>query len=359
MKNVLYCVFAMVLGFCLVSCEKESREGMDSFLTISWDMGGTKADATDAEKTVNSLVFFVFDKNGMLDVAKECSGTELEELRKTNGKVTIPVKTGQKSVWALANLPSARRAVAMSCASVDDLKATSLSLADNSSSASSFVMRGFTSVNVQGEGSDCSVSLSRPVAKVKLMGVKNSLPSPYGTVVLRRAFLCNVVGNQNVAGTASPSEWLNKNGTYGSGTDKSQTITGVSPAVASVPELTFHALGDNVLLGATKTYSTPKNFYAMPNNSSLKPSGYADFHATATVLMVVVEILGVEYYYPIALTKEGKGLAANTDYTVNLTLKGLGNTIEEGPFVEIKKGSVSASLEIADWTTGTSYSEEI
>ncbi len=71
--------------------------------------------------------------------------------------------------------------------------------------------------------------------------------------------------------------------------------------------------------------------------------------------MTVVRIKDRNYYYPVPLKG---GLAANTEYRVDLTLSGLGNK-EDDPFAKIDKGDLTASVQVLPWTTGTPVSENI
>ena len=102
--------------------------------------------------------------------------------------------------------------------------------------------------------------------------------------------------------------------------------------------------------------------YARPNSSTAEYNGYpATFSPTASVLMVVITILGKDYYYPVSLYKPGfiDSLASNTDYTINLTVKGLGNTYEDGPFKKIVKETLVANVDVALWTGVDAYTETI
>ncbi len=71
--------------------------------------------------------------------------------------------------------------------------------------------------------------------------------------------------------------------------------------------------------------------------------------------MVVVQIKGQRYYYPIPLSG---GVAENTEYLVHLTLAGLGNT-EDKPFAKIDKGNLTAVVRVRDWTSTNAIVETI
>ena len=130
-----------------------------------------------------------------------------------------------------------------------------------------------------------------------------------------------------------------------------------SEDAAAVPALTFVNLaGESLANGGTKTFSPQKTFYALPNALTTPNNGFnAKFTPTSTVLMVVVNIKGKDYYYPIPLKN---GIAANTAYQVDLTVSGLGNT-EDDPFAKIEKADLVATVSISEWTTGSGISETI
>lgn len=304
---------------------------------------------TDAENTVNNLSLYVFDADGMLDIVHACTTDEIS--RKT---AKFPVKTGVKTVYAVANMNETVAARANAASLLSDLEAVTYSLSDNQPSG--LVMRGsMASVAVSAaSGGSASVDLVRGVSRVSLGSVKNNLPAPYGTVTVVDAFLCNVVGNQNLKGNASPDPalFLNRDGTRGH--VRSQVI-GTGSNAAECANLTFCTLGDNIASGGTKSYDN-RFFYAFPNALTTPNNGFTDpFTPTATVLMTVVKIKGQNYYYPVVLKG---GLAVNTEYKVDLTISGLGNK-EDNPFVKIEKGDLTATVQILPWTTGTPVSETI
>lgn len=357
MKKILFLISAAALLGGAAACSKQGgTESSGARLSLSWDTAaGTKGAASPAEKQVNSLVFYVFDQNGMLDVSHTCSSTELAEK-----KAVIRLKTGGKTVWAVANLTGAPLAAANACTTRGDLEAVAFSLAANAKD--SFVMTASADVNLVASGTPpCNLQLTRPVAKVSLGTVTNRLPASYGGVTLQRAFLCNVVGNQDIAGTAEadPSAWINPEGTPDRG-GKGHTI-GQGGFTAQVPDLTYRELGDDVPSGGSKAYAVTgeggKYFYAFANGLTNPNNGYTNpFSPTATVLMLVVRVRNVEYYYPVALKN---GLARNTDNVVNITLTGLGNTLEDGPFNKIEKADLTAVVTVSDWRDGSTYTETI
>ena len=332
-----------------VACTREQVPGDGGWLTV--DLGGlatTKSiiGATAAEMQVNSLNLYVFDSNGMLDVAHACSSNEINAKQ-----AVLNVKTGGKTIYALANFRGDPLAAANAVATRADMEQIPFLLGDNLPAG--LLMTGSASAVVaSGTGGSATLGLSRHVARVALGSVTNRLPAPYGTVRVLRAFLCNVVGNQNVAGTASASVWYNKNATSD---NVAGHVIGTTGHAAQEASLTYADLNENVALNEQHAFSN-KFFYALPNARTNPNNGFsATFSPTATVLMVVVQIKNVPYYYPVALTGT---LERNKDYKVDLTLIGLGNT-EDQPFNKIERANLSASVQVSDWTSGATYTESI
>lgn len=331
------------------ACAHEPMPGDGGQLTV--DLGGivpTKAitGATSAEMKVNSLMLYVFDSNGMLDLAHKCTSSEIKAK-----KAVMEVKTGTKTIYALANYRGDALTAANAKATVAELEQVPVLLGVNRTDG--LLMTASASASVSsGAGGSATLGLTRQVARVALGSVTNKLPDPYGTVRVLRAFLCNVVGNQNVAGTASAFVWYNQNATSD---NVAGHVIGTAGNAAQEASLTYTELNEDVGLNASHTFSN-KFFYAFPNSLTNPNNGFnASFSPTATVLMVVVQVKGVPYYYPVALTGT---LERNRDYQVDLTIIGLGNT-EDQPFNKIEKANLAASVQVSDWTSGTTYTETI
>ena len=209
-----------------------------------------------------------------------------------------------------------------------------------------------TATVASGAGGSATLALNRQVARVALGSVTNHLPAPYGTVRVLRTFLCNVVGNQNVAGTAAASVWYNRNATSD---NVAGHVIGTTGHTAQEASLTYAELNEDVALDATHGFTT-KFFSAFPNALTNPNNGHtATFAPTATVMMVVVQIKGVPYYYPVALIGT---LERNKDYKIDLTLISLGNT-EDQPFNKIEKANLAATVQVSDWVSGATYTESI
>ena len=179
----------------------------------------------------------------------------------------------------------------------------------------------------------------------------NSLPSGYGAIKIDNVTLINVVGNQNLAGSASIATWYNKMGRKDGGA-QADIIDG-STNKASCPSLTFMAPAATVNNGAAHTPATPHLFYCYPNATSADANGWvSSFTARKTRLVVAATISGTRYYYPVTINTPER----NKAYTVELTITGLGSTDPDQP---VSKGAITASVTVQGWQTGATYEETI
>lgn len=319
-------------------------------LTGLWDTTTKSTPGSAGENKLNRLTLYVFDAAGMLDVSHTCTDAEIAARQ-----ATVRTKTGRKTLCAVANMSAAMQAEADAKYRLADLDGVSYGLADNS--PTSLVMRGVTTdVSVSsGSGGSATVNLVRGVSRVSLESVGNKLPAPFGTVTLRHAFLCNVVGNQNLGGgaDADPGKYINREATRGHVRNQ---VIGVGNVEAECKDLTFKTLGNQEVANGDARSFQNVFFYAFPNPLTTQNDGFHDsFTPTATVLMVVVTVKGTDYYYPVPLRN---GLVANTEYKVSLTLAGLGNT-EDDPFARIDKGDMNATISVSPWNDGTPITETI
>ena len=296
------------------------------------------------ESQVNKVQVFVFGSDGAINFYQNL-GTS------TSG--SISTTAGTKTVWAVVNGPDLSTIGTLSA-----LQATAVDLSANSTTASTgFVMAGSSTVSVTNGGTaSCAITVSRLVSRVALSTVVNKLPQSYGALTIDRVFLCNVVGNQNLAGNAAASTWYNKNGRADESTRNTAHIIDGSTYKASCETLTYKGVSQSVANGAAlNKEENPYLFYSFPNISTAAPSVFqSTCAAQRSVLTVVATISGKTYYYPVVL--DNATLERNKSYTVGLTITGLGS---EDPNKPVEKGSLSASITVSGWTAGANYDETI
>jgi hypothetical protein len=212
MRKTLLLMAAIAAMAC--SCDKDSncvpcqnKEQKEATLKVNLsfeDESQTKATAyvtsQTYETTVNNVQILVFDSTGALNAYVDAD--------KSVAGITINTTAGSKTVWAVVNGPdlsSVTTAAVLSSKAID--------LGDNSTTASAgFVMAGSTTCTVSSSTTTAIITVNRFVSRVALAKVTNSLPDSYGALTVNNVTLTNVVGNQNLAGAATPSTWYNKMG---------------------------------------------------------------------------------------------------------------------------------------------------
>lgn len=346
-------IAAAALAMAAISCTKETpitkETEMKTALTVRLDMPeSTQTKAVAAyttsqpyESKVNTAQVFVFDLDGALN----------GYVNSTSTSVNLSVTSGQKTVYAVANGPDLS-----SVKSLDELRQKAVGLEDNSIDASlGFVMTGENDCEVSGSSATCAVTVKRLVSRVALVSVKNSLPSSYGDIQIERVWISNVVGNQNLDGSAEPSVWYNKEGRADEASRNAQHIINGSTYKASNESLTYTEVGESLANNAVYEPSIPHLFYGYPNSSTTAPDGFNDpFEAQRTVLVVAATVGNKLYYYPVVL--DDAVLVRNTAYTVGLTITGLGS---DDPNKPVSKGGLDVNISVAEWESGATYDEVI
>ena len=352
--------FISIIAACaaLAACNKEPLDVTPKVEpqgegTITFSIDAEQAPVTKAvsayttaqtyESQVNKVQVFVFGADGAINFYQDLGN-------KTSG--SISTTAGAKTVWAVVNGPNLS-----SIGTLSALQATAVDLSANSTTASTgFVMAGSASVTVTaGASANCGITVSRLVSRVALQSIVNKLPASYGAITIDRVFLSNVVGNQNMAGSAAAATWSNKDGRADESTRNAAHIIDGSTYKASCEALTYKGVSQSIANGSSHTPSTPYLFYSFPNSSTTAPNGFqATFAAKRSVLTVVATIASTKYYYPVVL--DDATLDRNKTYTVGLTITGLGSDDPDKP---VSKGSISASITVSGWTAGANYDETI
>ncbi len=293
----------------------------------------TKAvtDVVGNEATVNNLQIFIFD--GEICKYYFDNGTALT-------KTVDKVQTGIYEIWAVANLGETLSASVTKSA----LKTRALTLAQNAAT-SGFVMSGENQVEVKASGTESvEITISRLVARARLMKVTNNLSAGYGTIKIKYVVLTNVVSNQNLAGTATISTWSNKMG-RNSGTK----IDGITKS-ESPESLLGNPTERNIATGSSDTPGF--RFYGYANGTTEDSTDITTWSARKTRLVVVAEIQGNTYYYPVTLPS----FEHNTAYDISLTIRNLGSN---DPETKPTTDAIDADITIAPWEDGGEIIEEI
>ena len=351
MKKPLFIMAAVAAMACscdkssdCVPCQEEQTKGTISVSLDFEDEAQTKATsyvtAQPYEVAVNNVQILVFDSTGALNAYVDADN-------KTSS-IEISTTAGNKTVCAVVNGPNLG-----SVTTIAGLNAQNIDLGDNSTtSTEGFVMAGSATCTVGSTTATANIPVRRFVSRVALAKVNNGLPASYGQLTINHVTLTNVVGNQNLAGAATPSTWYNKMGRKDGSSVSTYIIDGTT-YLASHPSLTFKKVDSIVANGASHTPSTPYLFYTFQNTTTNDPTGWVtSFTARKTRLVVAATIAGTKYYYPITIDAPER----NTAYTVELTITGLGSTDPDKP---VEKGALTLSVSVEGWANGAVYDETL
>lgn len=364
MKQRFLILLAWTLAvFPAVSCADRIDAVKSGSLTLvisDVDAAVTKAsDVTEraCEKAVNNLQVFLFDGETLFRYEKISSGIGTLPWNKTYEAL----KAGTYKVFVVANA-----ADLSAVATESELNGQLVHLSDCSlDTGTGFVMAGNTTASVGGGGvATASVALTRFAARVRLVSIENQLPPTYssgGAMTVKSVFLINATGTWNLGGTGAASEWVNLGGR--SAGKQASTARGDFIAAAAQVNPTayqaqvFRSDGSSIANGLRKDY-TDFNFYSFPNAVTGDHTGASATPADGalTRLVVLATVNGTDWWYPVTLFKDGKGLERNTSYDVRLILRATGSGDPNEP---VGKGDLTAVVSVNSWSEGAEYTETI
>lgn len=328
-----------------IPCQQETRTGTLNISLDFEDAPATRATtsyvtAQAYETKVNDVQVLVFDEKGALNAYVDADA-------QTSG-ISINSIYGEKTIWAVVNGPDVSTITTLS-----DLKKVTVNLGTNNSltETKGFVMTGSTTCSLNAGTATASIAVKRLVSRIALVKVNNSLPASYGSLNVLNVTLINVVGNQNLECSATPSIWYNKMGR----TDENNTLSIIDGSAykATLPDFTFKKVDQTVANGSSLAPSTPYLFYTFPNPTTTDKTGWSSsFSARKTRLVVTASVGSTKYYYPITLDTP----ARNTAYSVELTITGLGGSDPDKP---VEKGAITAMVTIDPWQQGEVYNATI
>lgn len=349
MKPHLYII--SVIAVLFASCYKEYNEPQyEEFVDVECVCDtepSSKALNTAYESTISNCYIFVYQSDGLLYLGQELTDADRKSL-------SLRLRVGcDYTIYVISN-----------CGSIDlsdykrisdILDKTALLSEEGVLNARGPTMCGQKSISVGTTNETVHIDLKRLLGRVRLRSVTNLLPVNLGSLNLKRAYLCNVPMLQNYANTLSCDLdlWANR---YGCKKAFTNTLPIESAADSDVPALLYADLG-SITLARSSSCAIDQNFYAYQNLSSAVPlrAVSGTFEPCTIVLMVVAEIMGTEYYYPIALRE---GLTANSNTDISLIISAKGNTAADH-FNIIDKVACSASIYTSYWTVMSPYTDSI
>lgn len=362
MKKAFLMLSALLTAFLFTACADRELTGSGTLSLVISDGNGLMTKASDVtelayEKAVNNLQIFIFEGETLFRYEKISSGLGTLPYSKTY----TAMKAGAYQVYAVANAGDLGD-VATEAA----LQEKVVKLSDCSLTASQgFVMAGnATTVVGNGAAATASVALTRFAARVRLVSVKNEVPASYaqsGAITVKSVFLINALGTWNLGGTGAASEWVNLGGRASgkqASTTKSDYIAAASQVNPSAYQTqVFRADGSSVANNVQKDY-TDCCLYSFPNAVTTDHTGNTATTSDGAFarLVVLATVNGADWWYPVTLFKDGKGLERNTSYDVRLVIRGTGSTDPNEP---VGKGDLTAEVSVNPWTSGAEYTETI
>ena len=340
MKKYLSIIAGAALVLAAASCNKLAQsenvanlpvgEYHKVTLNVGSDDALTRASETTevtGEAAVNSVQVWAFDGSTLAAFAKNASGKS----------VTMSLRKDKSyTLYAVANCSDDLSGLTTAAA----IQAKTIDLKDESRTG----FRMYGSGSLAAGSTSATVNVKRIVARIRLKSV-TCTNSSLGTMKISRVFISNVVGNQNLAGSAAASTWYNKMGRY----DNTQSHF-VTTSTAGAPAMT-----------AADAPSLPYPFYCYANSSSVTPAGWSTSYSGQRTMLVIAATFGSSntvYYYPININGAINGdIQQNFTYDVTATITNYGSTDE--PNKEIETGSMTISVSAAAWTAGAEVNKTI
>ena len=350
-----------LLAAVLASCSPLPSGGEGTLSLVLSVPGGTTKALSDAsayayEEAVNQVQLLLFK-----------DGSRYDYLSLDAASVSFPytksytsLGAGAYRIYAVANGPDLS-AVRTETA----LLGTSICLTDCGLSASQgFVMMDGAGVQVDaGSRSEVTLRMLRYASRVRVTSIRNQLPAAYaagGAMTIKGIFLINALQTWNLGATGSPTGWLNLGGReagHAASTERQHYIA----SAAQVPSA-FRAhlfLSPSVSLSRSQAYQpSAACLYSLPNGVTQDHPGPEATENTGAParLVVLAQVNGTDWWYPVTLVHEGKGLERNTTYDVALTFCASGSADPNEPVTE---SQLVATVSRSGWVDGPSYSEPL
>lgn len=308
---------AAFAALALLSCNRETAPAEDGqpvriHVSIA-GTGTTRATGVTAasETHVSNLQLFVFNGDKLEDYVDAGSATSVQ----------LTATSGSRTLWAIVNA-----APITGISKPSDLSGKTSLLSDNAPDA--LVMAGSVTQNLQDKAS-ITIPVTRIVAKVAVNKIstdfQNALASE--TLTIDGIYLINVAGDNDYAGSKTPSQWFNKLGHTDSG----------------VNALLYDSVSKTVRNGSP--YQTAHTFYPYPNPTTTT-SHEGTWSTRHTMLVVEVTLQGQKGYYPIEMPV----LERNKTYIIEeLILK---HRPGDKPYEPIETGDASVTITVHPWEQG-------
>lgn len=317
-----------------VATEEYVPEGSSRVTINFFEPAVTKAGtaATTAEKNINSLAVYVFDKNNKLEAVMTPSIAG----DKQSATATVTITNGQKYFRAVANGEAFSTTIGTTTVSDFDNKLSVL----GTNTTSSFVMTASGSKKILTDDT-INMTLNRLCSKVCLVRITRSFADAdlaELNLKITGVWINNVAGDitwgASAVAAASVSNWYNK-GTYTIASQHSDLST-----------LLYHDIADYTL--AQSASNTTESTFYVYSNSSTATTMAGTWSQRVSRMVVECELAGMaeKKYYIAQLPQTDP----NKVYNVDLTLTGLpcDNPDDPTSTTALELG-VTATITVSDW----------
>lgn len=348
----IFIVFAVFFtGVC--SCERKSGDEPSAsvekaIVHLSLGVAETKTSTTDpfhCDNLINRALIFIFEPSaGDPSVPGQIVG--IVENNSANGALEYDIETtiGPKFFYVVLNSNGSVYAVGDS---YSDIKSEVFSMTGDCEMFyhagnvlyrdDGPLMTGLSAkTNITSSDQDVAVTVTRRVFRVNVASIVNMLPANY-SVAVQYVYLSDYVesytfGNSN-AGTIVYGNSRGRN---------SGVINGTS--VYSDNSYASISLGAVIPYQSVTTAYAGKGMYAFPNPCVTDTWGASNAAARKTKVVVVANLSGRVYYYPIPLPP----IACNNTLDLSVTLNNIGTT---DPALELEKGTANLTFTVSDWSS--------
>ena len=327
--NKLKYIFILLL---VASCQKWQGEDLIDQVreegTIQVNLLKTKAytNAMREETLTTNLVYFVFSKNGALMKSGYISSD-------SGFSVTVPY--GEMTLYVLANIDPSNFATVKNRLQFDNCQIKVY----NGSPMNFVPMMGKETFTLNQSSKTIVITLERYISRLNITKIFNRLTGQLTgkDMLVKYAYLTNVQGGFVIGFRANSSHWVSKFGRPDKGNvTKDSRITSSDQLLSSGN--TFRNISKTVVHNGDLNFTKPLFMYAFPNYTQSDVTGWSDkFTERFTRLVLVVEIDGLDYYYPVNLTN----MRCNTAYDVSFVITKLGSDDPDTfDFVEMQDATI-------------------
>lgn len=291
-----------------------------------------------ADNTVGSIMIFVFNTATQnIDKIKVATPAEV-----TAKQVGVTASSGARDIYVVVNYPASSQTALSNVTSVSGLKAIYADLKNENEG--NFCMIGNQlnkTIAASPATNNITVVVSRLAARVTLANITTNF-----TGGLLSGISIDSVYIINATGTKS----------YG---DSSIVVSPATVYNRTQSGMTF-PLYDSYTVPAVVTNATPYTTTVLNGNHFYVYANAANTYAGATKLVITGLLNGTRTYYPIAINVAGNGytptgtpgIAANSQYSITVTLKGFGNpATDPGYLNQIQPATATITVTPANWHT--------